>query len=419
MHHPIEYCDHAWNIALEVLQPTKSELERGLELHRTLTVCDGYGFSPVLFSERVVEKGNALLERGVGTDAWRQKLTAARQSAAAFDPEATRLALYGLNRAGVSAIVQPVGQVGDSPEHALMFIAAHQRLCTVLSERYRQGVCAADIAEAKRTGKTALIFSLTGFPLTHTLAVPDDWFDWLDVWYGMGVRLMHLSYNRRNAFADGCTEEANGGLSDLGRELVARLNATGIIVDAPHTGKASTLEAARLTTKPMMASHIGCEAIHSHPRCKSDEEIKAIAGTGGMVGIYAIPNMLGPNANLNTLFKHLQHVVKLVGEDHVGIGTDTNYCNDWPENLRLPGKVSGLANRAGGWKPQHQVNRSEDHRGGSLTWTNWPLYIVGLVQCGFSDEAIAKIVGGNLCRVLEANRPEGEKEVVAVMRETV
>jgi membrane dipeptidase len=223
---------------------------------------------------------------------------------------------------------------------------------------------------------------------------------------------MHLSYNRRNLFADGCSEAADGGLSDLGREFIRRLNAVGIILDVPHTGMRSTLEAAQVTTLPMMASHTGCRAVYDHPRCKTDPEIKAIAETGGMIGIFNLPNMLGAGANINLLLKHLQHAVKVAGVGAVSIGTDSGFnLSDW-EGWRTPAGVQDLASRSGNWgqiRKEKKLPPGSAVDSASLAWTNWPLFTVGLVKLGYKDSEIEQLLGGNLRRILDANRPKKEK----------
>ena len=194
---------------------------------------------------------------------------------------------------------------------------------------------------------------------------------------------MHLTYNRRNFMGDGCAEPANGGLSELGRALIAKMNEAGIIVDTPHSGMQTTLDAAKASRKPMMASHTGAKAVFDHMRCKSDAELKAIAATDGLVGVYAMPNMLGPGATLATMLDHVDYIAKLVGVGHVS----HRYRHDLSAALaqrgdRLPARP--LQSRWwGNWNKANQPLPSTDEAAaGSLAWTNWPLYTVGLVMRG-------------------------------------
>ena len=110
----------------------------------------------------------------------------------------------------------------------------------------------------------------------------------LKIFYQLGIRMMHLTYNRRNMIGDGCAEESNAGLSDFGRAVVKEMNRLGIIVDVAHSGEKTSLEAARLSDRPVVASHSGARALNDHFRCKSDELIKAICDTGGYIGVCCI-----------------------------------------------------------------------------------------------------------------------------------
>ena len=221
--------------------------------------------------------------------------------------------------------------------------------------------------------------------------------------------MMHLSYNRRNFIADGCAEPADGGLSDLGFELIKKLNQAGIIVDVPHTGLRSSREAAKASAKPIMASHTGARALHNFIRCKDDETLKAIADNGGLVGVYAYGGMLGGSDDLPMMLNHIEYIVKLIGDDHVQIGTDLQYRHNW-NRKPLPHYPNAEFTGNSWWgiweKNPHPVLKPREDAIGSLAWINWPLYTVGLVTRGFSDETIAKILGQNFLRVFAANAPD-------------
>jgi len=181
------------------------------------------------------------------------------------------------------------------------------------------------------------------------------------------------------------------------------MNDVGVIVDTAHTGRQTTLDAARVSRAPMVASHTVCDALFRHDRAKDDEQFRAIVATGGFVGMAAVPTFLAKVGRLPDLLDHIDYAVKLVGADHVAIGTDAWSHPDEPEGITLkPMPVIQRKNRM--WRPEHRVyveGVSEDIQDGTLRWTNWPLYTVGLVQRGHSDEAIRKIIGGNVMRVLD------------------
>ena len=157
-----------------------------------------------------------------------------------------------------------------------------------------------------------------------------------------------------------------------------------------------------------MASHTAARALFDFARCKDDETLKAIADGGGMVGVYAYAGMLGGSDDLNMMLDHIQYIAKLVGTDHVGIGTDLHYSHHWPQevyDMRPYPNAEYTSAWWGNWKKHpHKAKNPNENSTGSLAWTNWPLFTVGLVVRGFSDDDIAKIQGGNFLRVLAANQ---------------
>ena len=138
---------------------------------------------------------------------------------------------------------------------------------------------------------------------------------YIRIFFQLGIRIMHLTYNRRNMIGDGCTEPANGGISDFGRAVVAEMNRVGVIVDVAHSGWQTSLEAAQASERPMVASHSGCCAVNIHDRCKPDEVIRAIVETAGYIGICAIPGFLGGSGDISALLNHVDYVAKNFGVD--------------------------------------------------------------------------------------------------------
>lgn len=404
----LEVARKAWQRGLDVLQPKPAQLQRGLELHARVLACDTFAFLPSGWTQEVAELWNSLKDGHVGVRelGWRSSL--ARAAAPSRDPHAAAEFLAAIRATGLKCIVTTVAE-GKSREEDIKRMAVSRQMCRVFRQTIVQVGSSDEIREAAAQGRTGVIWSVNGPPVVGKLADPDEELGWIDTWYQFGVRLMHLTYNRRNFIGDGCAEPANGGLSALGRDLIQKMNETGIIVDAPHSGIRTTLDAAKASVKPMMASHTGARAVFDHMRCKTDAELKAIAATDGLVGVYVLPNMLGPGANLLTMLDHVDYIARLIGTDHVAIGTDTTYQPPWPKEL------TGLPNARyssqwwGNWnKTNHPLAASDEAAAGSLAWTNWPLYTVGLVMRGYSDDDVEKILGKNFLRVLDANRPAKE-----------
>jgi membrane dipeptidase len=227
---------------------------------------------------------------------------------------------------------------------------------------------------------------------------------YIRVFFQLGVRMMHLTYNRRNALGDGCGEPGNAGLSDFGHSAIAEMNRTGVIVDVAHSGWRTSLEAAKASSKPMVASHTTCTALHRHIRSKPDEVIKAICDTGGLIGICSIPEFLGRTGDIRTMLDHIDYAVKTFGAGHVAIGTDVAYAsrNASAENRKLPKRSRQRIRWEALW-PQGALGGATPEQTRSMAWTNWPVFTIGLVQRGHSDATISKILGENVLRVLRAN----------------
>jgi membrane dipeptidase len=188
-------------------------------------------------------------------------------------------------------------------------------------DRFISAKSAEDFIRAKEEGKVAVMM---GFQNTTPL---EKSLDNMDILYQAGTRWMQLTYNQRNLVGDGCTERTNAGLSDYGIEVVERMNELGIIVDLSHCGHATTNDGIKFSKAGASINHSMCEALHkNHPRAKTDEQIRAMADKGGVIGIISLGYMIGPNlgteTTLETYVDHIEHAVKVGGIDHVGLAAD-------------------------------------------------------------------------------------------------
>jgi membrane dipeptidase len=188
------------------------------------------------------------------------------------------------------------------------------------------------------------------------------------------------------------------------------MNRVGVIVDVAHSGWRTSLEAAQVSERPMVASHSVCCALNVHHRGKPDEVIRAIADSGGYIGICCVPAFLGGSGDINALLDHIDHVAKTFGVDHVAIGTDVAYSSS--RSGEEYAKILPRRRTRAGWEhfwpaddPLYDPQWQQEHQRLSLAWTNWPLFTVGLVQRGYSDDDIQKILGGNVLRVARAVWP--------------
>lgn len=253
----------------------------------------------------------------------------------------------------------------------------------------------AELAEAKRSGRLGIIYGL------QDTTMYGENLDRFDQFHDFGVRIVQLTYNRRNLMGDGCLEPGNAGLSKLGREMVAMMNARGTLVDLSHCGQRTTHEGIEASRKPVAITHSGCAALAEMPRNKHNEELRLLADRGGVIGIYVMPYLrTAGQVMAEDLIRHIEYAVKICGEDHVGIGTDgtTSAVNVTPEfKKQFADEISDRQKR-GISAPGERVD--------SYTFApdlNEPLRFeriaLLLSRRGHSDARIEKILGGNFSRL--------------------
>ena len=398
----------ARDAALGILRPSAKELERGLRLHAESVVFDAYGFSP-----RAAVDGDALaaaVEAGasdIELADLREEMSMTRYVTDPIEEQEYREAW---RVSGVTCIFQNAGEESQDPLVLLKRLARFTYATDLLRGFVSKAAVPEDIEEAKRQGRHCLYLTGNGVPLTQQwVSVPDE-LRYLRVFYQLGIRMMHLTYQRRNMIGDGSGEKTDAGLSDFGREVIAEMNRIGVIPDCAHSGWQTSLESAQVSARPVVASHTTCAALDARPhaRSKPDNVIKAIADTGGYVGICCIPRFLRGSGDLAMFLNHIDHVAKKFGVDHVAIGTDIAYSsqNSAAESRKVPRRQRGRVDFRTLWPADDfQTTAKMDD---SLAWTNWPLYTVGLVQRGYADDEIRKIIGGNVLRVARESIHRGQ-----------
>jgi membrane dipeptidase len=389
---------------LDVLQPSRRDLEHGLELHRQSLVFDAYAFAL-----RAAVDGAALaqaIQEGA-SDAELQDLTEDMGMVrSATDPRERQEALVALAAAGVTCIFQNAGEECQHPLRLLKRLARFTYLTDVLKPALARAATPADIEAARRAGRPCLYLTGNGVPLAQEWNSVEEELRYVRVFFQLGIRMMHLTYQRRNMLGDGCAEPADAGLSDFGRHAIAEMNRQGVLVDVAHAGWRTSREAARASTRPCVASHTAAAGLHGHIRGKPDDVLRALADSDGYAGVCCIPAFLGGRGDLAAFLDHIDYVVRRVGVDHVAIGTDTAHvsANDAAELRRVPARRRTRVRFANFWPPAALAAGRAGARE-SLAWTNWPLFTVGLVQRGYRDEEIRKIIGGNVFRVARAAFP--------------
>lgn len=387
----------AREVALALLKPDDKTLQHGLEVHADALVFDTYGFSPRAAIDG--DRMKALVEEGASDIEIKDLREEMSMTRYVTDPVEQAEYLAAWRASGVTCIFQNAGEEGQDPLRLIKRLSRFTYATDMLKDYVPKAAVPDDIVAAKEAGRHCLYFTGNGVPLTQQWISVEDELRYLRVFFQLGIRMMHLTYQRRNMIGDGSGEPANAGLSDFGRHVIREMNRVGVIPDCAHSGWQTSLEATQVSEKPVVASHSTCGGIYPHIRSKPDEVIKAIADTGGLIGICCIPRYLRGKGDINALLDHIDYAVKLVGVDHVGIGTDVAYNSQQAsaENKKVPSRGKKRDDFRSLWPNDDYKTTSEMTR--SIAWTNWPLFTVGLVQRGYSDDDIRKIVGGNMLRV--------------------
>ena len=395
--------------ALDILKPSPAELEHGLELHANSVVFDAYGFAPRTSAD--IEILSALRDAGASDAELVGALHETNMTGCVTDEIDRPEYMEAWETSGVTCVFQNAGQSSQNPLETIRWLAHFTYVADMMRGFLKRAVLPDDIIQAKKDGEHCMYFSANGVPLSQQWLSVEEELRYIRIFFQLGARMMHLTYNRRNMIGDGCAEDANAGLSDFGRAVVREMNRVGVIVDVAHSGWQTSREAAQVSERPMVASHSACAALSDHMRCEPDNVIRAIADTGGYIGICGVAPILGLSRDISALLDHVDHVAKKFGVEHVAIGLDVAY------NMSRHGEKEAefvpRRRRPGVWHsfwPAHRRKRKPGagkEKPPSLAWTNWPMFTIGLVQRGYSDQDIQRIIGGNVLRVAQNALPDG------------
>ena len=270
----------------------------------------------------------------------------------------------------------------------------------------------ADILYAHETGRLAWVGSV------ESCSCIENEVDRLDVLYGLGVRCMGVNYSESNMLGSGLKELHDGGLTDFGYDCVVRMNKLGILIDTAHVSPQTVLDTISLSKKPVTISHSGSRTLTPTTRMIPDDVIKALAERRGVIGVEAAPNLTvtakHPLHGIDSYMEHVEHIISLVGIDHVGCGPDTGYYDHVGNYLWSleTGARKGLGhyqrpNRRTS-KPQHlgidmdveALSRLRFVRGMENPTDSIQNVARWMVKHGYSDLEIGKVIGGNALRLL-------------------
>ena len=311
-----------------------------------------------------------------------------------FTPEAysspltdAEIAMY--RACGITGFHNSEGVGGATAyDDALSYIAAWSGFAGRNSELFSLVGVADDIDRAKAKKKIAVIMGLQN---------ADEFRDVKDVkaFYQLGLRCAQLTYNTQNLLGSGSTERVDGGITDYGVEIVKAMNDVGMLVDVSHSGDRTTLDAIELSPKPIAITHSNCRALNNHPRLKTDEAITKLAAKGGVMGITGVRMFVKASepTTIEDIVDHIDHVVKLVGIEHVGIGSDSDLLG----YDKMP--ADQLKQLRAAYKASYAFRERIDTDGFDHPEKAYDL-TAALLRRGYSDSNVELVLGGNFRRLL-------------------
>jgi len=340
---------------------------------------DGDGISP---------EAHALYEKAIVFDA---NLSPPLNDAFPF-PKAMLDMVRG---SGVTAVKTSLGGSDEKFEDTLGEIAFFQRMVEAYPEIFLQVREAPDFARAKREKKFGIVFSFESADMFEGKV------ERIELFRNLGVRVMQLSYNKTSPWASGVMADPPAGLTEPGRKAVEAMNAQGVAIDISHANEATSKDVLALSKPPVLITHAGSAVIHPHPRNKPDWLLKAVADKGGVVGIFDLPYLTASPRQpaLDDYMAHMTHALDICGEDHVGIGSDSNLG---PFDLSPAGMEAFRKNVE--YRRKTGVAAPEEDR---------PMYVIGLntprrseviadalLKRGYSARVAEKVLGANFVGAL-------------------
>jgi membrane dipeptidase len=295
---------------------------------------------------------------------------------------------------GVDVVKWSIGGINADFAETVNEIAYAGQMIETYPAYFMQVRVAADMDRAKREQRMGIIFSF------ESVDMLEGTLERIELFRNLGVRVMQLSYNRKSPFAAGVLEPNGGGLTPLGQEAVKKMNSLGIAIDLSHANAETTADVFAASSTPTIISHAGCAAVHPHPRNKTDDQLRALADKGGVVGVYDLMYLVASpkQATVDDYMEHVEHALKVAGEEHVGVGSDVaiNPFDTSPKGLGEYKKYEDERQKSGLAAPE------EDR----------PPYVIGLniprrieviadqlLKRRYPARVAEKIIGANFVRV--------------------
>lgn len=294
--------------------------------------------------------------------------------------------LERMRAAGYDCVSLTTASDNDDMATAMRKIAHDRSFFHRFQDRFVMVESAEDIVRARHEGKLAVVFSFQG-----TLPFERD-AGFVEVYYRLGVRHALMAYNQKNHVGDGCHERTDAGLSRFGVDVVREMNRVGMIVDCAHCGYRTTMDVFEVAQAPVIFSHANPHALWAHERNIRDDQAKACAKTGGVIGVNGVGIFMGRNdASSQALFRCIDYWVNLIGAEHVGIGLD--YVSDKAALFDL------IAARADKYPAGQQYDEGEFD---FARPEQVPELTELMLAHGYTDDQVRGILGTNWLRVARA-----------------
>ena len=307
------------------------------------------------------------------------------------DPELFQAAdLQPFIESSINVFHQSIGMGGPNAyDSSLQYFARWNGFIANDVDHFMRIDSVADLKRVKKSGKIGILLGLQN---SEHFRRPED----VDFFRGLGQRVSQLTYNTRNLIGNGSTERRDEGISDFGISIIERMNKVGMAVDVSHCGDRTTLDAFEISKKPVLITHSNCRAlVPGHPRLKTDEAIKKVGDAGSVIGITGVRMFVKGDepTTVEHVLDHFDHVRKLIGPEHLGIGSDIDlYGYD-----AMPPELNKQL-RAG-YKGSYAFREKIDIEGLNHPKRMFDL-TEGLLRRKYSDSEIEGILGGNFERVL-------------------
>ncbi|HXV60077.1 MAG TPA: membrane dipeptidase [Vicinamibacteria bacterium] len=283
------------------------------------------------------------------------------------------------------------GGASDDPfARALYWAARWNGFLAYHSDWFLRITTVEHLKQVNGSGKLGFLLGLQNSDHFRTV---DD----VDLFHGLGQRVSQLTYNSQNRLGTGSMDRSDGGLSDYGADVVKRMNEVGMAVDLGHCGDRTTLDGIEASVKPALITHTNVRAlVPGYPRNKTDEALKKMAAKGGVVGMTAVRSFVHHSepTTIDHLLDHYDYVAKLIGVEHLGIGSDTDVRGGYDAQSRDVWEKTG-----GRYREQYRFREKIDMD--EMTKPERTVLLTeGLIRRGYSDADVKGILGGNFQRVL-------------------